>query len=191
MDFHSILFTSNEERNIVETLRAPAFFADLNLDQIVDAVTAGKQEYNLKPFFYTTLNDVNAIKYRHEVMQDLENEALFESIRSFAHKLRLMRQNLILSQKLSYKYHKEGWFLEAVDIYCDAVNCLARDLVSADLKSRGFQAFRALMADYSRSSNFDSLRDETQKLRAEFQNRCTKRLPHPITKQTMFFLKNF
>jgi len=54
----------------------------LNLDQIVDAITSSKQEYNLKPFFYTALHDIDGIHYRHEIMQDLENGILFEYINS-------------------------------------------------------------------------------------------------------------
>ena len=57
MTFHSILFERPEDSIKEETLQAPDFFVDLNLDQIIDAITAGKQEYNLKPFFYTSLND--------------------------------------------------------------------------------------------------------------------------------------
>ena len=122
MTFHSILFERTEDSINRLTLETPEFFVDLNLDQIIDAITAGKQEYNLKPFFYTSLNDIDAIKYRHEIMRDLENKNLFENIKSFAHKMRAMREHLAQADKLYYKYQKERYFLDAVDIYCDAVN---------------------------------------------------------------------
>ena len=83
-----------------ETPEAPVFFVDLNLDQIIDAITAGKQEYNLKPFFYTSLTDIDAIKYRHEIIRDLENEILFEHIKVFAQKMRAMREHLVQANKL-------------------------------------------------------------------------------------------
>ena len=51
MTFHSILFEKADNVTIKGTPEVPAFFADLNLDQIVDAVIAGRQEYDLKPFF--------------------------------------------------------------------------------------------------------------------------------------------
>ena len=52
MAFHSILVETIEDGIQKETLEQPVFFIDLNLDQIIDAITTGKEEYNLKPFFY-------------------------------------------------------------------------------------------------------------------------------------------
>jgi DNA mismatch repair protein MutS len=167
MTFHSILFERTEDRMTEETPEAPAFFVDLNLDQVIHAITLGKQEYNLKPFYYASLHDTDAIAYRHEVMRDLENGTLFESIDRFAHSMRAMREHLTQAGKLYYKYQKESWFLDAVEIYCDAVNCLADDLSRADLKSRGFSAFRAYVADYIASARFTSLLAETKKLKAD------------------------
>jgi len=167
MNFHSILFERTEDSIKKETLEAPAFFVDLNLDQIIDTITAGKQAYNLKPFFYTSLNDIDAIKYRHEIFQDLENKTLFEGIKSFALKMIIMRRYLAMIDKLDYKYHKEGWFLEAVEIYCDAVNCLVHDLTLVDLKSRGLLAFRKYLTNYAKSDRFTSLFAETKKLKTD------------------------
>jgi len=125
MTFHSVLFERPEDGITTETVEAPVFFVDLNLDQIVDAITAGRDEYNLKPFFYISLNGIDAIRYRHEVMRDLENNVLFEYIKSFAQRMRAMREHLTQADKLRYKYQKESWFLDAVEIYCDAVERLA------------------------------------------------------------------
>jgi len=165
--YNSILFERTEDSIKKETLDAPVFFADLNLDQIIDAITAGRQEYNLKPFFYSSLNDNDAIKYRHEIMRDLENKILFEHIKSFAQKMRAMREHLAQADKLHYKYQKESWFLDAVEIYCDAVNCLVHDLTIADLKSRGFFDFREYLTNYANSDRFTSLLAETKKLKAD------------------------
>jgi hypothetical protein len=64
MVFHSILFERTEDSIRAETLEAPVFFTDLNLDQITDAITAGKQEYNLKPFFGSSGVAGNSTTYR-------------------------------------------------------------------------------------------------------------------------------
>ena len=167
MTFHSILFERTEDGTKKETPEEPVFFGDLNLDQIIDAITAGRQGYNLKPFFYTPLNDTDAIKYRQEIAQDLENEILLGNIRSFALKMGTMRRYLALVDELYNKYHKEGWFLEAVGLYCEAVTCLVHDLNLADLQSRGFLAFREYMTNYANSGGFTSLLAETKRLKAD------------------------
>jgi DNA mismatch repair protein MutS len=161
----SILFARADDR--VEAQPAPAFFVDLNLDQIVDAVTRDWADYNLKPFFHAALKRIDAIRYRHEVFQDLENPTLLEQVRSFAQRMREVRQLLILTSNLHYQHHKEGWFLQAVKLYCDAIKRFAADLSIVPLKSRGFLAFCKYLANYAADSYFTSLVEETNALEAD------------------------
>ena len=140
--FRSILFDEAEISTVVDGREAPECFTDLNLDQIVASITAGREEYNLKPFFYTPLRRTETINYRHDTLRDLENQALLGHIRSFAQQMRAMREHLAQADKLCYKYQKERWFLEAVDIYCNAIGCLTHNLALSELRSRGLLALR-------------------------------------------------
>lgn len=74
--FSSILFGLSELENLEDKVELPDFFHDLNLNQIVDAITAGRKGYDLKPFFYARLTDFAAIAYRQEICKDLENSLL-------------------------------------------------------------------------------------------------------------------
>jgi DNA mismatch repair ATPase MutS len=166
MMFRSILFEHSEDALTGERVNAPDCFVDLNLDQIVDAITAGMDEYDLKPFFYRPLHSVDAVKYRQEITQDLENVTLFRHVSSFAEQQRLMRAHSAQADKLYYKQQKQAWFLDAVEIYCDAIKRLAADLSSVTLKSRGLSALREYLAAYVNAPRFVSLFTETRKLKA-------------------------
>jgi DNA mismatch repair protein MutS len=163
--FRSILFKRMYDNLNPETSGAPAFLRDLNLDQVIDAVTAGRKEYNLTPLLYMPLSDVDAIKYRQEIFRDLGNEVLMETIKSFAQKMVTTRQYLALVDKLDYKNFREGWFLDAAEVYCDTINCLLQDLSHIELKSRGFLAFRDYMTHYIGSDDFQSLLVEMKRLK--------------------------
>ncbi|HVN14208.1 MAG TPA: hypothetical protein VMT73_00585 [Anaerolineales bacterium] len=155
MKFHSILFDSDNLQKEIKD--QPDFFSDLNLDQVIDAITARKQEYDLKPFLYVPVHEVGTIRYRQEVMQDLENDGLMSYIKAFAEKMVIVRRYLNLVKKLDSIQHKQGWFLEAALLYCEAVTELERDLKLTDLKARGFLAFREYMRNYVHSRGFQSL----------------------------------
>jgi len=163
----SILFTRREDRLSAQSANAPAYFPDLNLDQIVNAVTSGRTEYNLKPFFYFSLSSVDTIGYRHEVFQDLEIPTSLAQVKSFARQMHGVRVLLGLAKKLHDRFHKERWFLHAVEIYCDAVKHLAADLVDASLKSRGLCCFRDYLTAYVDGSDFKSLLQKAQGLAAD------------------------
>lgn len=157
MSFQSILFANIEDRSKWEITAPPDYFVDLNLDQVVAAITNRKEEYNLKPFFYAPLKDVDAIHFRQEVTRDLEDSTLLQNIKSFAEKMSIVRRYLNMVNKLEYKHHKEGWYLEAALKYCDAVKCLAEDLAAANLSSRGFIEFREFVKGYVQSARYLSL----------------------------------
>jgi DNA mismatch repair protein MutS len=167
MDFHSILFQKKDDRIRAEKAVAPPFFGDLNLDQFVASITAPKQAYNLRPFYYTLLRDTDAISYRHEVLKDLDDRDVLQYVNGFAQDIRRMYEHLEQSSKLSYQHQKQTWFLEAVTIYCEAIPRLADALSTADLESRGLSGFRHYLLNYTESPGFTGLQSDTQQLKAD------------------------
>ncbi|MDA8346191.1 MAG: DNA mismatch repair protein MutS [Thermaerobacter sp.] len=164
MEFTSILFLNGEDRPPTETLKEPDFLADLNLDQVFDAVAQGREQYNLKPFFYSPLTDVDSILYRHEVFQDIESPNILSCIQSFAQAMRVMRTNLAQVKGLYYQRQKQRWLLDAVSVYCDAVASLAQGLGGGRVSSRGLAAFSGYVRHYCASEQFRELRDEASML---------------------------
>jgi DNA mismatch repair protein MutS len=167
VSFRSILFHSPEQRAAAVSTNEPACFKDLNLDQIVSSITAGRDEYGLKPYFYTPLSDIAAIEYRQEIMRDLESRELSEYIEVFAKRMRSVRDQWGQREKLSYTYQKQRCFLDAVDAYCDAVDGLGHDLMMVDLRSRGFRLFRDYLSSYTGSETFVVLVTETKQQRED------------------------
>jgi len=164
MHFHSILFRGPDEPAGWSTRGAPEFFTDLNLDQVEQAITMGRQEYDLAPIFHTPLNDLDEIAYRQEVMRDLEDEGLKGTVTAFSEKMRAMRAHLSQAKKLSYEREKKRWFLGAVEIYCDAVERLQLDLRERDLASRGFRAFCQYLTEHVGFGNFVALATEARQI---------------------------
>lgn len=167
MTFHSILFERPQDGTVTEPVEAPDFFVDLNLDQIIAAVRTGKEEYRLTSFFHVPLHDVDAVRFRHEVMQDLEDPRLFEHIKAFASGMRTVREHLAELDKRYPERQRDRWFLDAVDVYGNAVTRLAGDLSAATFRSRGLLAFRDYLARYASSDPFISLVAEAKRLEAE------------------------
>lgn len=164
--FYSILFASPEDRGDAD-LATPPFFIDLNCDQFVAGVIKGKDEYNLMPFFVACLCRVEAIRYRHEVMRDLENMPLRSCIYSFADAMRNIAGYFARAQKCFYKEQKQALLLDAVEIYCKAVRSLAADLSRHDLTSQGFLGFRDYVMSFAASADFQSLEAEMKGLKQD------------------------
>jgi DNA mismatch repair protein MutS len=152
--FHSILFPGPDGSGVQE---APDFFHDLNLDQIVDAITTAWKDYDLAPFFHAPLTALDAVAYRQEIFRDLEDASLAQSLGSFTQRMRTMRSHLDPVQKRYYAREKQRWFLAAVEIYCDALERLSEDIARVDLRSRGMRHFREYLAEYAGSAAFKDL----------------------------------
>ena len=139
-----------------------SFGPDLNLDQIVAAVAGDREERDLiTKVLFGQLHDADAVRYRQEVFQDLDNAALFENVQRFAGLMHEVRAHLRQLAKMDYRYHREGWLLDAAAIYCDAVQSLAEHLASAPISSRALLAFREYLSSYVVSAGFTALVSDT------------------------------
>ena len=159
--FESILF-DRPDQDSGGVRDEPDYFADLNLDQVLQSMTAGREEYDLAPFFYAPLRDVGGIGYRQEVLRDLEQPAVFEALAKFADGMRRMRAHLDQVENLRNAFQRHSWFVDAVEIYCAAVRSLAEELGELTVSSRGLQAVCEYLARYVASGRFASLADETK-----------------------------
>jgi len=163
MLFHSILFRNTTEA-LTEIQKTPASFRDLNLDQVIDAVTTDWTGYNIRPFFYSPLTDVNSITYRQEIFQDLEDASFQQSIRRFSVQMQEMRKSLSKATEFSeFQYAAERWFLCAVECYIAGITILSQAFGSSPVKSEGLTALREYLNAYINSANFRELSTETKR----------------------------
>jgi DNA mismatch repair protein MutS len=163
--FQSILFEREGHR--AQSPEEPAFFGDVHLDEVLSSMIEGRDEYDLAPLFYCALDDVEAVRYRHHVLQDLEREPVRETAMEFAHSMHKMRQCRVLTDNLYHRLQKQRWYLESISIYCDAVKSFSERLTELTLGSRGLAALRDFLAAYVESEPFASLSGETQELKNE------------------------
>lgn len=168
MAFGSILYLHDEDAPQGETV-APAFFADLNLDQAFEALAQGREEYSLQPFFRSPLSDQDAVLYRHEVFRDIERPDIGTRVRAFANAMRTMRSHLALAKKLYYPRQRQRWLLDAILVYCDAVAALGQGLGEGAASSRGLAAFGDYLRDYCGGERFTALQAEASALQGELR----------------------
>jgi len=166
------MFPDRETANLNRMQEPPAYFRDLNLDQIIENIILGRQEYNIKPFFLTPLRSENIILYRQEVMRDLEREVIFNSIKTFADRIfevasraQKIYKNIANPESYNCNYLEKGKFLDSASIYCETINTLVSDMPSFDLKSRGLLAFREYVLNYQKSDAFKTLYAETNTMK--------------------------
>jgi DNA mismatch repair protein MutS len=160
--FASLLWLREPALEGLQDRPDPVAVSDINLDQIVDAIAGDREERDLiTGLLYRQVRDPAVIRYRHEVFRDLEDPGLFQAAAQFAEQMRQVRVHLEPLAKMRSARQREGWFLDAAAIYCDAVRSLAGDLAGRAITSRGLTAFRDYLAGYIGSAGFARLAADT------------------------------
>jgi DNA mismatch repair protein MutS len=148
----------------------PAVLSDLNFDQVICAVAGDREERELiSQLLSRPAGELGAVSYRHEVFRDLEDPDLFQAATRFTGKLRQARVHLGTLSKMYSAQQREGWFLDAAIIYCDAVKALAEALAERPVASRGLTAFRDYLTSYARSAEFARLAAEAADRRSDLE----------------------
>ena len=157
--FSSIL--GERERGLTDVAPVePAAYHDLNLDQVVSWIVEGRDEYDLRPFFYAPLRDIEEVAYRHEVFGDLAHRSLRDALSKFSEQMHRVRSFLGLTEKQHYRLEQQRWFLEAAGLYAATVRELSETLDNAAIKSRGLRSLRSWLEKYTASPAFTKLVDD-------------------------------
>lgn len=162
--FRSILFAAPPP-GAGQPVEQPECFPDLNLDQVAQALTKGREEYDLLPFLHMPLATVAEIGYRQDAVRDLEDGGLAGRVRAFAAAMRVVREKLATADKLRHSLQKASWVLDAVAAYRDAVRTLAADLGDAQLHAAGWRALREHLDDYLRAEAFRRMTADVDEVR--------------------------
>ncbi len=162
----SALFTALAEGQAGLATDQPDSFADLNLDQVVAALTAGREEYDLAGYFQTIPSRVDTAR-RQAVFVDCRNTDLVEGLETFAHRMATMRRWRRAASESLYKLHGKGCLLEAIDNYTSAVRGLHATLSQHQPRSEGLTSILAYLTDYLPSEEFTQLAATNEQLRGE------------------------
>jgi DNA mismatch repair protein MutS len=166
--FTSILSPRSGAMTDVDT--PPDCFCDLHLDQIIAAVTAGHADDQLGRLFYAPLHEVSTVEYRHEVFHDLDCDETRPPIENFVAGMATMRRRLHQAQHLWHPLQRQGWFVYAVETFCDAVTMLRNDLNRVEPASRGLRDLAHHVTSYVDSNRFQALVVDTQAVQDQLHN---------------------
>lgn len=159
----SILFPAGDAATGADA--APDCLSDLHLDEIITAINAGHAD-DVDRYFRQPLPDVAAIEHRHQVFRDLQDERIRQPITDFVNGLRTMRHRREQARELRHPLQRQGWFIYAVQTYCETVATLRQALGRVAPTSRGLSEFCSYLTEYVDSDTFQSLLADTSTVRA-------------------------
>jgi hypothetical protein len=163
--FTSILF-DGADGPPAGVAEVPDYAADLHLDDIVGAVTAGNDEHELARAFYQPLRDAGAITYRHDVFRDFEDAVLLAAIRSFGDEMEVVKRRLEHASKARHPVDQERWLLGSAEVFGSAVRELNEALRQANPSSAALSSFREYLTGYVESDALSTLEADTRQVRA-------------------------
>lgn len=169
MGFQSILGEKKLEVINSEEFIMPKYFMDLNLDQIVQDIMDEQKLYDLRRYYYFKAEDEDTIRYRLEILKDLDKESMFLSVQNFTIGIRKTKEFLDLIPESNHMLQRNKLHLDAVDFYVESILNLQRDFKKDTFSSKGFRLFAEWLDSYINSAGFQELREQTQKLVQSFK----------------------
>lgn len=156
-------------RQLASEVPQPQCFVDLNLDQVMRDLVAGREFYELLPILHTPLTTIEAVRFRQAVMADVDLPDIQASIRGFAQAMAATRQALERAGERYRVRQQHRWFLHAVEHYIYGVRDLLDRLIHCELQSVGLIDLRAYLTRYASSRDFIAMAAEAERLVSELE----------------------
>lgn len=146
--------------------RRPAFFTDLNLDQIIDRISRDWGEDEGKYYAYFPA-DSRCEVYRREVYKDIRQKGAYEELCRFTERMKARREVFVKKGAVEQKLQRAVWHIREIDDYCGAFCHLYEAMNGIALRSQGMGEFRAYLGQYLAGEEFVRMRSQAEGLLEE------------------------
>jgi hypothetical protein len=116
----------------------PDYFADLNLDQLALA----QSDPAVAAYFRHAPRDVELVRSRQQVFQDLERPEVETAVRGFTTSMAQTRQRLDRLSRMAHPPQADRWFLDTLTDHLNAVTAFAEALTTTAPSSTWLCALR-------------------------------------------------
>ncbi|MCQ2496826.1 MAG: hypothetical protein MJ131_09590 [Lachnospiraceae bacterium] len=169
MEFPGIL---DLHKNPNEDVARPAFFLDLNIDQIIERIDREWGE-EVKSYFYFPA-DRESEDYRRKVCYDIKQAGLFEPLCAFRNKMLDTVRCSEYREESVLSLQKAVWAICEATGYCEALSGLKAALEAANsqglLQSEGMTMLFGFLQDYMAGGEYQTLLVESRKLLDELNS---------------------
>ena len=195
--FYSVLFPTEESAALPRRTEMPDCFGDLQLDLIMKQALQDRQNMGLEEIFFTPVTDPSVLRYRQEVMEELEDPAVRSAVlkivegfgglktfmeelqgglarqddppdRSYGPRFKFSLNDLFRLGKNADNWMGMGRMLSSAFEFTCAVAAFARHVRSMTLRSQGLRGFADYVASYCESEHFQEIETEAKRLREFF-----------------------
>ncbi len=149
-------------------------FKDLHLDKIIERIVS--QEFgayeDLKPLFYCPLKQIEDIKYRQSIIQDIQTENLYlklkqftTAIKSFERQIKNLKTTVGKIKNGRKNYFSYGICLDAIESYCKCIFDLSVYLKQKSIKSKGLIGLSDYIESYCKAGTINKMYEDAEKIR--------------------------
>ena len=159
--FISILFPTPESRTRARRVDEPDCFRDLRLGSLFAGLADPRGGADLREFYYTMLDDPAVIRYRQDVLRDLDDPETNAAVTAFSRRVFEVRRFLLQFRgnhpgPRSIKDHPldQGRLLNSALNYNQAVKDLGEFFSAHAPASEGLRRFAAYLESFTASERF-------------------------------------
>ncbi len=156
----SILDMDPNKANIEEI---PAFYRDLNLDQVIEKLTL-RWGREVAGFFRSYPDSPEEAAYRRAIYGDIKKEAVYEALLSFIEDLNKTESLRREKEKVMAPIQKAVWHVREIGAYCEAYEALESRLSSIELSSAGLNTFLNILRDILDSGGYRKMKERSDAL---------------------------
>ncbi len=141
--------------------------SDLNIDQILDAVTEDLDEYRLREIYRHKPLLLNDVEYRQAVARDLLAEDFRAAIEKTLALISRAKRYAGMRDSAEEGVIADKWHLDCAGAYCAAMGALP-EAMRLPYRAQGWQRLFAWANGYAASDSFQALKAETSALLVAF-----------------------